>query len=56
MATIMVEDASVRRDALGDATRWVAERILARLARLVHAIAIPPERVRLRVTNEIPSR
>jgi hypothetical protein len=55
-ATIMVEDVPVKLDALGDTTRWVAEGPWRDLRVFVHAIATPPERVRLRVTNEIPSR
>jgi hypothetical protein len=55
-ATITIEGAAIEFKALGTPTRWVAEGPWRDRHVFVHAIAIPPERVHLRIANEIPPR
>jgi hypothetical protein len=56
IATITIEGAEVQLDALGDRTRWVGEGAWREFRVFAHAIAIAPDRVRLRIANEIPMR
>ena len=54
--TIDIESTAVELDAIGFVDRWVAIGSWRTFWLFIHAIAIPPESVRLRVTERIPPR